>query len=100
MRLRLSKQADADLDEIWLYVARDSASEELASRVLQRIIKTFSLLGRFPLIGRIKGSAKYPDLRSYASGNFIVYYRVSDEILQIVRVVRGKRSDFLAIPEE
>ncbi len=88
------------MDEIWLYVAKDSGSEELATRVLLRLKQTFSLLVSFPLLGRVRGSAKYPDLRIHASGNYVVHYRVSNEILQIVRVVRGKRSDFLTIPEE
>jgi len=100
MRLRISKQADADLDEIWLYVAADSASEDLATRVLSKLNQAFALLLRFPLLGRIRGSVKYPDIQIHASGNFVIHYRVSGEILQIVRVVRGKRSNFLAIPDE
>ncbi len=100
MRLRIGKQADADLDEIWLFIARESGSSEIATRALERITQTFGLLVQFPLVGRSRGSANYTDLRSYNCGNYVVYYRTSLGILQIVRVIHGNRVHFGPIPTE
>jgi plasmid stabilization system protein ParE len=100
VHLRISNQADADLDEIWTYVAKDSGSDLLATQVIGRVAQSFTLLLRFPHLGRIRGSAKYPDIRSYAAGSFVIYYRASNDVLQILRIVRGRRSDFITLPEE
>jgi plasmid stabilization system protein ParE len=41
-----------DLDGIWLYIARESGSIEIASRVVDTITDRFWLLGQHPEIGR------------------------------------------------
>jgi plasmid stabilization system protein ParE len=100
VHLRISSQADADLDEIWTYVAKDSGSEQFATKLIGRLTQSFILLLRFPHLGRIRGSEKYPDIRTYAVGSLVIYYRAVNDVLQILRIVRGRRSDFITIPEE
>lgn len=56
---RLSPEAEADLDGIWLYIARESGNLDLATRVVEKITDRFWLLARFPYLGR-----KRDDLRS------------------------------------
>jgi toxin ParE1/3/4 len=90
MRLRLSKNADADLDEIWLYLARETGSEDVATRAIGQISRSFDILLRFPHAGRGHGTAKHPDLRSYPCGDYLVFYRLSRGSLNIVKVVHGK----------
>jgi toxin ParE1/3/4 len=91
MRLRLSKKADADLDEIWLYLARETRSEDVATRAIGQISKSFDILLHFPHTGRSQGTAKHPDMRCLPCGDYLIFYRISKGILHVVRVVHGKR---------
>jgi plasmid stabilization system protein ParE len=52
MRIRLAPQARADLDSIWLYLARESGSTDVATRTIASIAEKFGLFARFPHIGR------------------------------------------------
>lgn len=49
---RRTPQADSDLEEIWHYVATESASNEIADRLIDSITPRFLLLSRYPHIGR------------------------------------------------
>ncbi|HVY94843.1 MAG TPA: type II toxin-antitoxin system RelE/ParE family toxin [Bryobacteraceae bacterium] len=49
---RLSPEAEADLDNIWLYIVRDSGNIEIATEVVERIFARFGLLASQPHIGR------------------------------------------------
>ena len=52
MGFRLLPEVEAELDDIWLYLARESGSIEIANRVIDAITERFFLLGRQPQIGR------------------------------------------------
>lgn len=65
-RHRLAAKAKAELDEIWLYVARNSGSIEVADRLLESISDRFLLLARNPRIGRPRDDLR-PGLRSFPS---------------------------------
>jgi plasmid stabilization system protein ParE len=43
---RLASEAEADLDEIWLYTAKESGSVEIADRLIDSITERFLLLAR------------------------------------------------------
>lgn len=45
-RIRVSAPAERDLDGIWVYLARQSGSFEIADRAVESITEVFSLLGR------------------------------------------------------
>ncbi len=46
MAHRLSSQAEAELDEIWWYVAQESGSTDTARNVIASITQRFDLLAR------------------------------------------------------
>jgi toxin ParE1/3/4 len=48
MAHRIAQRAEADLDEIWLYIAKESGSVEIANRLVDRITDTFLMLASFP----------------------------------------------------
>lgn len=52
MAHRLAPSAEDDLDDIWLYVARESGSLEIANRLIDTITERFTALASFPYIGR------------------------------------------------
>ena len=65
MSYRLSSRAEAQLDDIWLYMARGSGSIDTAIRIVQDISDRFWLLAKYPRMGRMR-----PDLRSAKRNQF------------------------------
>ena len=87
----VSPQAESDLDEIWLYVARQSGSMEVASRLIDSITDRFLFLVRFPHAGRARDRELGKGLRSFPVGEYIVVYCVEGNDVSIFRVVHGRR---------
>ena len=87
-RVRVTNDAERDLDEIWLYIARDSV--EAANRLIDELTSRFPLLGSSPQMGRLREELKL-NLRSHAVGNYIIYYRETQRGVSILRVVHGSR---------
>jgi toxin ParE1/3/4 len=81
-------KAQADLLEIWLYIARDSARE--ADRLLDRIEAQCRLLAHNPRLGKARPEIA-PDARAWIVGRYLVLYREQDEGIEVVRVVHGAR---------
>ena len=64
MAHRLAPQAEAELDDIWYYIAKKSHSIETADRVVDSITDKFFLLATYPHIGRRRDEDVLPGLRS------------------------------------
>ena len=45
-------EVDADLDDIWYYVAKNSGSMDIADRLIDSITDRFFLLADYPHLGR------------------------------------------------
>lgn len=69
----MAPSAVADLDEIWLYVARD-ASIDIAERLIETIIRIFPLLAANPGMGLLRPNLG-AGIRSFSVSNYRVYYR-------------------------
>jgi toxin ParE1/3/4 len=91
MRLRYSKRALSDLDEIWVYLAEISGSVEVADRVLDSITQTLIRRRNNPNLGRKRAADLNPSLRSIPSSRYVVYYRISPDHVEIFRVFHGSR---------
>jgi toxin ParE1/3/4 len=90
MRLSICRAAQADIDEIWVYVATE-ASIEAASRTQDSFVRSFNVLRRNPFVGRSREQDLTPGLRSIPSGRYVVFYRVEPEFVRIIRVLHGSR---------
>jgi toxin ParE1/3/4 len=88
---RLAPQAEAELDDIWYYIARESHSIEIADRVVDAISDRFFLLATYPHLGRRRDEDLLPGLRSFPVGEYVIFYRVEAEDVLILRVIRGSR---------
>ena len=87
-RYRLSAQAIQDIDDIWNYVGQNS--QQAADNLFDKLRKQFSILAKFPHLGRLRPKlASY--LRSFSVGSYIIFYRPIEEGIEIVRVVHGSR---------
>ncbi len=89
--LRLAVEAEAELDNVWLYTARESGSEEIATRVVDNIVRQFSMLSRHPYSGRRRDDLR-PGLRSFVVGNYVIIYRIEDpDTVLILHILHGSR---------
>ena len=89
MRFHVSKEAEQDLDEIFIYWA-GRAGLEVADKLLDAIERRFALLGEFPNVGRKCGEIA-PGVLSFPAGKYLIYYRKARGILQILHIFHGAR---------
>jgi toxin ParE1/3/4 len=91
MAHRLSPRAANDLDDIWIYVARESGSLEIANRLIDSITDRFVMLANHPHAGRQRNDDLGTSRRSFPVGEYLIVYRVEDKDVLILRVVHGRR---------
>lgn len=91
MASRVSPQAEADLDDIWLYVARNSGSLEIANRLVDSITDRVLHLVRFPYIGRARDRELGSRLRTFPVGEYVIVYFIDGPDVSVLRVVHGRR---------
>jgi toxin ParE1/3/4 len=91
MAHRLAPRAITDLDDIWLYVAQESGSLDIANRLIDTITDRFLLLASFPYVGRSRQEDFGPGYRSFAVGDYVIVYCVEGEDALILRIVHGRR---------
>jgi toxin ParE1/3/4 len=81
-------RAEADLLEVWQFIATDSP--RAADRLLDRIEARCRLLADNPRLGRARPEIA-PDARAWVVGRYPILYRAQDGGIEIVRGrARGK----------
>jgi toxin ParE1/3/4 len=91
MAHRVAPLAAADLEDIWLFVAQDSGSMDVAARLIDSITDRFFLLSDFPYAGRARDRDFGIGMRSFPVGEFVIVYLVEEKDVLILRVVHGRR---------
>ena len=84
-----SPEAFTDIDHLWDYYA-GVAGAGTANKLLREIARVVAAIGDFPLAGRSRDDIR-AGLRSLSAGSQIVFYRLRDDRLEIVRVLDGRR---------
>jgi toxin ParE1/3/4 len=88
-RAILLNSAEADLTDIWEYLAQDSTENATSFvRRLQSLCE--STLASNPYIGRSREEIA-PSLRSLPFHGYIVFFRPITDGVEIVRVLQGSR---------
>ena len=85
----ISSQAQEDLHDIWLYIARDSF--EAADRILDAINDGFISLGDMPGIGHVREDLTDKDVRFFSVHKYMIVFRLLKSGVEIVRVLHGYR---------
>jgi len=90
LRLRWTRPADRDLDEIAAYIGQDSPAAA-ARVVLELIDQAVTLLPTNPAIGR---PGRVLGTRELVVGHlpYILAYRVRDDAVEILRVLHTSRA--------
>ena len=102
MAYRLAKRAEADLEDIAYYTAKESGSLETARRVIESITDRFHLLGANPYAGRARDDDLGPGRRSFPAGRDVLILRVAhssrDIEVRYSAIERGKGRPARAAP--
>lgn len=84
----ISQPAIKDLEEIIDYFS--SHNLEAGERFINEFEKKCKYLANFPNMGRSYDDIK-PSLRGLSLASYIIFYRVIDDVIEIIRVVSGYR---------
>ena len=72
MAHRVTGEVEVDLDEIWLYVAKESGSMDVATRLVDSITNRFFFLAGFRYAGRARDEDFGSGSRSFAAGEYVI----------------------------
>jgi toxin ParE1/3/4 len=89
-RYLVSREAGADLDGIWDYIA-ERGSVNIATGFLGKFRESFASIGSSPRAGVNMPELPPGDMRKFPMGNYLIYYRALPKKIVIVRVLHGKR---------
>ena len=89
-QLYFSHKSKQDLDDIWDYLA--DFSEDAADKQIDRIAEKCRFLRAMPNIG-LERDDLVEGLRRVLEGSYVIFYRVFDERIEIVRILQN-RQDF------
>lgn len=89
MRYRVTRDAEQDLDEIYLYWAK-RAGLEAADRLIESLVDRFWLLGEYPHAGRPSEDIA-AGVKCFPAGKYLIYYRVMRRRTDILHVFHGAR---------
>lgn len=87
-RVTRRPEAEADILEIWDFIADDSISE--ADRWIDRLDEKLRLWATQPTIGRPRDELA-PNLRSMPFGRYVVFFTPLVDGIDVVRVLQAAR---------
>lgn len=85
---RVSDAARSDLDELWFYIAQDNP--DAADRFIRALVSRFPMLAAMPEMG-LQREELAIRLRSFSIGNYVIFYRLMENGVEVVRVLHGAR---------
>ncbi|MBE9036011.1 type II toxin-antitoxin system RelE/ParE family toxin [aff. Roholtiella sp. LEGE 12411] len=88
-QLRVTDQAKTDLIDIWLYISQNN--ESAADTLIDKITGKFDELLANPGMGRERIDI-VPLVRSFPVSNYLIFYRLIEQGIEIVRVIHGARN--------
>lgn len=96
MRLRYTPQARDDLRRIRAFFANELQNPRAGQRITARIVKSCGMLKDPPMLGLALRDriTRNTDLRYVIQGNHLVFYRLAEDTVSIIRILDG-RTDYL-----
>jgi toxin ParE1/3/4 len=88
-RIEPSRAALADFDALYDYIARDNPIA--AAQVLRSLDHSIQLLADQPKLGKVFRHRRLR-LRVLTHGDYLVFYRERPSVVEIVRVIHGRRN--------
>lgn len=88
-RILFTPIASDDLAEIWTYISAGS-EDQIADHFLERIQAKCEIIAQSPL-GFREMPELAPGVRVFPFGNYIIFYLVIDNGIEVLRVLHGSR---------
>lgn len=88
MKLIVGLKASQDLREIENYIAQDNP--QAAVDFVEQLAGRFDELTQFPGIGRKRDDIRV-GYRSVSVKDYLIFYRVSGDVVEIMHVLHGRR---------
>ena len=85
---KLSNKAEQDLEDIWVYIARQN--QIAADKQIAQIINRLPMLAQFPDMGKTRDNL-LQGLRSFSIKPYIIYYSKITDGVEIFRVLHQSR---------
>lgn len=101
MKLRWTLRARKDLEEIGIYIARDSPTA--ARRWIERLRIRARKAAQAPRAGRVVPEVQREDVREVFLGSYRIVYRLGRDVIEVITVFEGHRLlrwDDIPDPEE
>lgn len=89
-RIVYTDSARSDLREIAVYF-RNAAGDVVAEATVGKIVNKIETLGVRPARQRPRNELS-PGLRAVSVGNYLIFYRVENNTVTVVRVLHGSRN--------
>lgn len=102
MKLRYTPEARADVREMQEYIRETLKNPLAANRIAARILESCSRLKDLPQMGATLAEkvGRETDLRYLISGKYIVFYRVEDAAVSVIRILDGRTNYMRALFHE
>ena len=96
--IRYTPETEDDLVDIKRYIAKELNSPIAALNTVTKIMKRIKILEQFPELGAKLSSIIdiITDYRFLVCGNYIAFYRIDGEYINIIRILYGRR-DYVKI---
>ena len=93
MKLRINPEVIEDIAEIKRYIREELCNPTAADRIAKRIVSAYKGLKTAPFIGAPLDSVLEvkTDYRFLVCGNYLIFYKVKDDVISIYRVMNGRR---------
>ena len=98
IKIRYNTEAIADIKQIHDYIVHELGSQIAADKTVEKLSKSAHQLALFPEMGAPLSPLVdfLTDYRYIVSGKYLIFYRVEDQIVRIIRILYGRR-DYLKI---
>jgi toxin ParE1/3/4 len=88
-RVIISNPAIIDIDEIANYISRDDP--KIAKNFVQKLLMKIKLLEKFPELGKITHFIFQKNVRTLIHFNYRIFYRIDENVVQILRILHISR---------
>ncbi len=85
---RLSRQAEQDLEDIWVYLTQED--ELLADKQIAEILARLPMLSQFPNMGKQRENLVV-GLRSFPVKPYIIFYNKTSDGIEVARILHQAR---------
>jgi len=97
LAILFAPNAEKNLEDIRDYI-EDNGDAKAADSVVEKIFNVCSSLQKMPKMGKARDELA-PGVRSITSGNYVIYYRINEQSIDVLRVWHSHR-DIAALKNE